>query len=149
MLYRPIPAVQPLPHPPPAGETHVMLNQESASPIDAEAFELLIEMIGPDEPAAILDLLDVYLGDSTRQVTDLQASFAAGDFKNVHRIAHSMKSSSATFGALELSSYCERLERSAKQSCVEGDCAQLVAAVAAEHARVIAALTAARERFAG
>lgn len=126
-----------------------MLNQPSASPINAEAFELLIEMIGPDEPAAILDLLDIYLADSTRQVNELQASFDARDLKTVHRIAHSMKSSSATFGALELSGYCEQLEHFVKHNCVEGDCGGLVTAVREEHARVVEALYVVRERFAG
>lgn len=124
-----------------------MLNRQPVPAIDAEALALLVEMIGPDEPGAILDLLDTYLGDSTRQVQDLQAAFAGGDYKNVHRIAHSMKSSSATFGALELSKYCERLERSAKDNCVSGDCEKQVTLVRNEHARVIESLTAERERF--
>lgn len=124
-----------------------MSHQPPVPAIDAEALELLIEMIGPDEPAAILDLLDTYLGDSTRQVTELQSSFATGDFKNVHRIAHSMKSSSATFGALELSKYCERLERSARENCVNADCAQQLNLVCAEHSRVLESLRGERARF--
>ena len=126
-----------------------MFDQQPAPPIDAEALELLVEMIGPDEPAAILDLLDTYLGDSARQVNDLGAAFVAGDLRNVHRIAHSMKSSSATFGALGLSKYCEQLEHSAKENCADADCAQLLADVKAEYARVAAALTGERERFLG
>jgi HPt (histidine-containing phosphotransfer) domain-containing protein len=124
-----------------------MADQQPLPAIHAESLELLIEMIGPDEPAAILDLLDTYLVDSTRQIAELQAGFANGDFKIAHRIAHSMKSSSATFGALELSRYCEQLERSAKENCVNGECEKQLTQVVNEHARVIAALTAERERF--
>jgi HPt (histidine-containing phosphotransfer) domain-containing protein len=129
------------------GDRKSMSNRTPAPAIDAESLELLIEMIGPDEPAAILDLLDTYLGDSTRQVETLQASFSAGDYKNVHRIAHSMKSSSATFGALELSRYCERLERLAKDNCVNGDCEGQLALVRSEHERVIESLRGERARF--
>ena len=129
------------------GKRRIMLSRQPVPAIDAEALELLVEMIGPDEPAAILDLLDTYLGDSARQIADLQAAFAAGDYKNVHRIAHSMKSSSATFGALELSKYCERLERSAKDNCASGDCDKQLAQVCDEHARVIESLTSERQRF--
>jgi HPt (histidine-containing phosphotransfer) domain-containing protein len=124
-----------------------MGNEQPAPAIDAEALELLVEMIGPDEPAAVLDLLDTYITDSTAQVADLQQAFAAGDLKNTHRLAHSMKSSSATFGALELSKYCETLEHSAKHDCAGGTCAEELRRVVEEHARVIESLTGLRSRF--
>lgn len=124
-----------------------MLNSQSTPAIDEDALALLIEMIGPDEPEAILDLLDTYLDDSTRQIESLKEAFAAGDMKNVHRIAHSMKSSSATFGALVLSSYCEKLEQSARDNCASGDCERQIAAVTNEHTRVVAALQNERTRF--
>ena len=123
-----------------------MLNPSSAPAIDPESLELLVEMIGPDEPAAILDLLDTYLGDSARQIQELQTSFASGDMKNVHRIAHSMKSSSATFGALELSKYCEQLERSSRDNCNDGECGQQLAHVCSERLRVVESLTNERAR---
>ena len=124
-----------------------MGNEQPAPAIDAEALELLVEMIGPDEPAAVLDLLDTYIADSTLQVADLQRAFAGGDLKNTHRLAHSMKSSSATFGALELSKYCETLEHSAKGDCAGGPCAEELQRVVEEHARVIESLTGLRSRF--
>jgi HPt (histidine-containing phosphotransfer) domain-containing protein len=124
-----------------------MWNEQPAPAIDAEALELLVEMIGPDEPAAVLDLLDTYIGDSTRQIEELQRVYAAGDLKNTHRLAHSMKSSSATFGALGLSKYCETLEYSARDNCVSGTCARELQRVVEEHARVIESLTSLRPRF--
>jgi HPt (histidine-containing phosphotransfer) domain-containing protein len=124
-----------------------MGNEAPAPAIDAEALELLVEMIGPDEPAAVLDLLDTYITDSTRQIEELEQSFAAGDLKNTHRLAHSMKSSSATFGALGLSKHCETLEQSARDNCAGHTCEQELQRVVAEHARVIEALTELRPRF--
>ncbi len=124
-----------------------MWDQQPAPAIDDEALELLVEMIGPDEPAAVLDLLDTFLEDSTRQIAEMQHAFAADDWANTHRIAHSMKSSSATFGALGLSKYCEALERSAKDNCGNTLCAEQLALVVDEHGRVVATLTDLRVRF--
>jgi HPt (histidine-containing phosphotransfer) domain-containing protein len=125
-----------------------MWNEQPSEAIDAESLDLLVEMIGPDEPAAILDLFDTYISDSAKQVEELQHSFAAGDLKTTYRLAHSMKSSSATFGALTLSKYCESLEHSARDECVDGECAQQLERILAEHIRVIDALTQLRSRFA-
>jgi HPt (histidine-containing phosphotransfer) domain-containing protein len=130
------------------GRQAMMWNEQPSSAIDAESLDLLVEMIGPDEPAAILDLFDTYIGDSAKQIEDLQQSFAAGDFKTTHRLAHSMKSSSATFGALTLSKYCESLEHSAREECVDGECSEQLDRILAEHVRVIEALTQLRSRFA-
>lgn len=124
-----------------------MLNRPSTPAIDIVALDLLVEMIGADEPTAILDLLDTYLSDSTRQINALRAAFAAGDIPSVHRIAHSMKSSSATFGALGLSKHCENLERAARDNCESDECAQHIEQVYSEHDRVIESLTNERERF--
>jgi HPt (histidine-containing phosphotransfer) domain-containing protein len=125
-----------------------MMNEQPAPAIDAEALDLLVEMIGPDEPAAVLDLLDTYIADSTRQIEELQHAFAAGDLKTTHRLAHSMKSSSATFGALDLSKHCEALEHAAKDNCAGGECERSLVRVVAEHGRVLEALNDVRPRFA-
>lgn len=124
-----------------------MWQPQDAPAIDADALQSLVEMIGADEPAAVLDLLDTYLHDSALQVQELDAAFAGKDYKTVHRMAHSMKSSSATFGALVLSRLCEDLERAAQRECADGACAQRLAALHQEYARVVAALTAERSRF--
>ena len=121
------------------------MDKQPAPAIDAEALELLVEMIGPDEPAAVLDLLDTYIVDSTRQIEELQRSYTAGDLKNTHRLAHSMKSSSATFGALGLSKYCETLEHSAKEIALAARVHENCSALE-EHARVIESLSNLRSR---
>jgi HPt (histidine-containing phosphotransfer) domain-containing protein len=124
-----------------------MLDDQPAPAINAKALDLLVQMIGLDEPGAVLDLLDTYIEDSTGQIEELQQVYAAGDLKNTHRLAHSMKSSSATFGALELSKCCESLERSARDNCADGRCESELRRVVDEHARVIASLTNLRSRF--
>jgi HPt (histidine-containing phosphotransfer) domain-containing protein len=124
-----------------------MWNEQPAPAIDAEALDLLVEMIGPDEPAAVLDLLDTYIEDSTRQIAAMLSAYACGDFKTAQRMAHSMKSSSATFGALTLSKHCEALEQLARENCMSDGCARELQHIVDEHARVLDALGEVRLRF--
>jgi HPt (histidine-containing phosphotransfer) domain-containing protein len=115
--------------------------------IDSSVLQSVVEMIGPDEPSVILDLIDTYMQDSQNQVDELQRALATSDYKTLHRMAHSMKSSSATFGAMILSKLCEALEHSAKDNCANGNCANELDDLCVEHARVIEALHHERLRF--
>ena len=116
--------------------------------IDPAALQAIVEMIGADEPSVIVDLIDTYFGDSVQQIKSMGSALAAGDIKTLHRAAHSMKSSSATFGAAHLSQLCMVLEQSAKANCENGLCAEQLDLVVAEHQRVLVALEKERERFA-
>ena len=115
--------------------------------LQPNALEAIVEMIGIDDPEVVVDLIDTFLTDSQRQVEEMHRSMAAGDFKTLHRAAHSMKSSSATFGAMALSKLCQRLEQSAKEQCADGTCAEQIEIVAAEHTLVLAALQEERAKF--
>ena len=117
--------------------------------IDPAAFQAIVDMIGADEPSVIVDLIDTFFGDSVQQIKSMGSALAAGEFKTLHRAAHSMKSSSATFGAAHLSQLCMVLEQSAQANCENGLCADQLEQVVAEHQRVLVALENERERFAG
>ncbi len=124
------------------------------SPSDApaivpNALQSVIEMVGGDEPEIIVELIDTYLEDSSNQVAQMTPMLAAGDWVTLRRIAHSMKSSSATFGAMYLSQLCQRLEQSAKDQCGDGTCAAQIDGVVVEHGLVMAALAVERAKFAG
>ena len=110
--------------------------------LQPNALDAIVEMIGIDEPDVIIDLLDTFLVDSQRQIEEMHQSLATEDIKTLHRAAHSMKSSSATFGAMVLSRLCQQLEQSAKEQCANGHCAEQVDLVTAEHKLVLAALQA-------
>jgi HPt (histidine-containing phosphotransfer) domain-containing protein len=117
--------------------------------LQPNALNAIVEMIGVDDPEVVVDLIDTFLTDSQRQVEEMQRSIASGDIKTLHRAAHSMKSSSATFGAMYLSKLCQRLEQSAKDQCGDGTCAAQIDGVVAEHGLVMAALAVERAKFAG
>ncbi len=115
--------------------------------LQPNALDAIVEMIGSDDPDVLLDLIDTFLTDSQRQLEEMRRSMAVGDIKTLHRAAHSMKSSSATFGAVALSKLCQRLEQSARDQCVDGACAEQIETVVAEHRLVLAALRAERAKF--
>lgn len=117
--------------------------------IDRGALEAIIEIFGADDPSAILDLLDTFLAESTKQVDDIHTSFASGDWSKLHRMAHSLKSSSATFGANRLSVASAALELAAKGQCDDQPCPGLIEAVNHEHQAACEVLREERVRLAG
>lgn len=116
--------------------------------IDHSALEAIIEIFGVDDPGAILDLLDTFLTESAKQVADMHTSFAGGDWSKLHRMAHSLKSSSATFGANRLSHASAALELAAKGQCADEPCPGLIEAVSREHQIACDILQAERVRLA-
>ena len=74
----------------------------------------------------------------------LGAASADGDREQLRRVAHTLKSNAATFGAERLALACEELERAARNG--EGaDGHELVGRIEAEAALATPALTAARD----
>lgn len=114
----------------------------TGSPIDPEAFARLSEITG-DDPAFLAELVDTYLEDGAAQVAALRAAASAADQAALVRPAHTLKSSSASIGALELAERCRTLEADARDGTV-ADMATRVEACGRLFADVRAALLAAR-----
>ena len=84
--------------------------------LDATAFQVLREMVIKDE--VLVTVIDSYLEEAPKllhamreAVTPLNpVAVAQGEVKAVERAAHSLKSSSATLGAISLSQLCHKLE---------------------------------------
>ncbi len=115
--------------------------------VDRDTLASLIEMFGEDDMEAVIDLLDTFLTESQKQVDGMRTSFDADDMSTLHRMAHSLKSSSATFGAARLSVACAHLEKAAKDRCVDGSCAELLAVVIGEQQQAAQLLSRERERL--
>jgi HPt (histidine-containing phosphotransfer) domain-containing protein len=107
-------------------------------PIDRATFERLLEMAGGDHDF-VDELVDTYLEDGASQVDALRAAAAAGDAPAIVRPAHTLKSSSATVGALALADLCRELEADGRAGSVP-DAADRAAAAAQAFADVRAAL---------
>ena len=78
-------------------------NEERA--LDEHAFAELREMAGD----MLTEVLEVFLTDTQAQLQRLRESVACGDLGAVHKIAHSLKGTSANVGALTLSRCCTDL----------------------------------------
>lgn len=123
---------------------------DSDSPvIDRSALESIVEIFGSDDPEAILDLIDTFLVESTKQTDEMRSALAAHDWSRLHRMAHSLKSSSATFGATRLSNISAVMESAAKRECVPDDCGSLLEQLIDAHSVACDILRTERARFAG
>ncbi len=81
--------------------------------LDLSTFEELKEMSGAD---FIDELIDTYLEDAPKLVSDMEAALQTGNVDAFRRAAHSLKSNSATFGAMHLSGLAKELEMLAREN---------------------------------
>jgi CheY-like chemotaxis protein/HPt (histidine-containing phosphotransfer) domain-containing protein len=116
---------------PPAGD---------AAAVDLTAFARLRDMLGKRADAMLPDLVQSFIEDAEQLLERARCALADGRLPDVHRAAHTLKSSSASFGALAMSEMCRELEAGARAGSVEG-ALSLLARIAGEHQRVAAALT--------
>lgn len=116
-------------------------------PISAQEFASLIEMIGEDAPEVVVDLLDTYLDESVTLVSIMAEANAVGDKAIMLRPAHSLKSSSASVGAIRLSRLCADLESHLRGSGPPLNVAAQVSAIQEEFALVQVALEVEKEQL--
>lgn len=80
---------------------------ENQGIIDRNTFDELKELMGAD---FIPEIIDVYTQETGHLIEKLQQALAAQDADTFGRSAHSIKSSSASLGALEFSQQARELE---------------------------------------
>jgi CheY-like chemotaxis protein len=85
----------------------------AASVLDQRALATLLEMIGGEE-ASLAELIESFLGEAPALLDALQTSLASGDAEGMRRAAHTLKSSSTDFGAVELSALFREIETRAR-----------------------------------
>jgi signal transduction histidine kinase/DNA-binding response OmpR family regulator/HPt (histidine-containing phosphotransfer) domain-containing protein len=113
-----------------------------ASILDTAALENLLSVLG-GEFEYLAELIDSFLEDAPQLLAELNQSFEDGDAVGVRRVAHSLKSNGADFGATTFSNLCKELELQAKSGEIDG-AADLAAQIVAEYGKVEAALKAVR-----
>lgn len=85
---------------------------DPADPIfDADAVARLTEVIGDSSTGRLIDL---YLGEAQDLLATIAAGIATRNDEEVARAAHSLKSSSASVGALTVSTVSARVETMAQ-----------------------------------
>lgn len=110
--------------------------------IDQPTFAKLVDSVGGGAHF-VTELIDSYLNDTPNLFTHMRRAAATGDAAALRRAAHSLKSGSASFGALDLAEQCREIEEMAKQEALAGVEARIEAASLAYEA-VASALRARR-----
>ncbi len=77
--------------------------------IDKDVFDNLLDSVGGDGEF-LAELLDTYFTDTPQQFAVMHSALSTGNADEFRRAAHSLKSNSANFGALELSERAKKLE---------------------------------------
>ena len=114
---------------------------DAASPadlLDPLALDRLREMAGGDA-GFLKEMFATFLVDAPSMLAEMQKSLEQEDAVTLRRVAHSLKSNSADFGAKMLSDFCREVEMMAKADTLDGASEKLTL-IEAEWARVKAAL---------
>ena len=87
------------------------------SVIDLPTFEALKEAMGADY---ITELVQAYFEETPQLLTKLQEALAGQDCEGFRQAAHSIKSTSNSFGALEFGALAKELEMMGREANLEG-----------------------------
>jgi HPt (histidine-containing phosphotransfer) domain-containing protein len=109
--------------------------------IDLSVFAALKETMGAD---FIGELVDTYLEDSQALIQQMHQALAAQDADSFRRAAHSLKSNSASFGAMQLSSLARELEFAGKENRLD-QTGETLARLETEYTQVSTELEALRD----
>ena len=120
--------------------------------LDATAFQTLRDMVNKDE--VLVKVIDGYLEDAAQllQAMRLDAS-VPGEMTALHRAAHSLKSTSATLGAMNLAQLCHNLEEISlkidtnEETEIRGVIATIVTQIETEYQTVKQAILAQRRQL--
>ena len=93
------------------------------------------EQLGEGGEEVLQEIVAVFLDDAPSVIEEQRAAAAASDWPTLDRAAHTLKSSSATIGARDLSALCQRLEADARGGPV-ADAGARVEEIAAAFERV-------------
>ena len=91
------------------GTVHSSISNSTAVPVlDATAFQQLREMVNQDE--ILVQIVDRFLEETPSSLRSLAEAVSQRKVDVLQRIAHTLKSTTAMFGATSLSQLCQKLE---------------------------------------
>ncbi|MGC2061770.1 MAG: ATP-binding protein [Thermodesulfovibrionales bacterium] len=124
-----------------AGEDIVSMEAESDRlvTLDHKTLDRLARLQKGGAPDLVTRILSIYLADSSGLLSRLHKAVMEGSASEIQKAAHSLKSSSANVGAMQLSSLCKRLEAMGRVNSTEG-AGELLAGIDAEYRAVESAL---------
>lgn len=87
--------------------------------IDQATFDNLLDSIGGDVDF-MSELVEAYIASTPELFTTIQQALTSGNAPAFQRAAHSLKTGSASFGALSFAAQCKELEDIGKSGLLEG-----------------------------
>ncbi len=96
------------------------IDHEEPRAVDRDVLDELHHAIG-DDPAFLREVIDSYLEDTPRLIASIREGIATRDVELTNRAAHTLKSTSATVGALGLSAMARELETMTSVATTEAD----------------------------
>jgi len=108
--------------------------------LQRETLDAIRELAG-DTPDLLEQIVRLYLESAPTLIAQMHAGFAASDMIAIRNAAHSLKSSSANVGAMDLSKMCSKLEAAARAGAIGEDVPE-ASAIEAEYTEVRSALLA-------
>lgn len=98
--------------PPPASQPIVDRDQQK-TPNQMVDLSILSDLADPQagEDGLIIELIDLYLENSTLQVAEIKSAVEANKPQLLRQTAHALKGSSLTIGARRVGSLCEQIEQ--------------------------------------
>lgn len=80
------------------------------SPIDPNVIEEFKTMVGDNADVVLVEIVECYLEDAPKHLKTIADAIAQNDTAELRRASHTLKSSSATLGAIALAATCQKLE---------------------------------------
>ena len=80
-------------------------------PVDIAVLNSLAEAQADGASDLVVELIDLYLADTSRRVDAMRDALTTSDGPLLARAAHALKGSSSTLGASQVAESCEELER--------------------------------------
>lgn len=116
-----------------AGDGQPMLDRGVLAQLEAQ--------MGDDGPELIREIVGIYLQNTPQLLEAMETALARDNPEDLTRAAHTLKSGSASLGALRLSEICKRIELAAKDAELDG-LGAAIAGARTEYGTVASALRA-------
>ena len=94
--------------------------QEQRPALDEEALATLKELGGDEDPEFLVSIVEQFIQDTRGYVESIRGAAASCDASVLERSAHTLKSSSASVGALVMSELCQTLQEMGRKGTVDG-----------------------------
>lgn len=107
--------------------------------IDPSALDEFRAIMGEEAEEAVAELISIFLELSPQRLAALRQAMDGGDGEQLWKVAHALKSSSASLGAMRLSALCSELEDMGRDGRLE-EAAEKVARAEEEYEKVKRAL---------